>query len=229
MRYIAKGSADQSVPLFIASNAVADGSGLTGLTFESAGLTAYYKRGATGTPTQITLATLANGQAAHSDGGFVAVDGTNMPGHYRLDLPDAAVAEGVDYLIVMLKGAANMVPVSILVELTGPDVHAPAYVGAYSYIKTATTDQYLITVFLNGVPFTGTITSPTLTVIDEDESTVIDGEALAAVAGTPGLLYSAETTERIAAGKTFSVRVNATINGSARVIHCVPGGQNATS
>lgn len=83
------------------------GAGLTGLAFNTASLVAYYVRPG-GSPTAITLATLANAQAAFSSGGFVEVDATNMPGLYMFHVPDAVYATGVDAAVVMLKGATNM-------------------------------------------------------------------------------------------------------------------------
>lgn len=74
----------------------------TGIAFNSAGASAYYER-PLGTPTAITLATLASITTAHSDGGFLEVDATNMPGLYRLDLPDAVVASGAPFATITLK------------------------------------------------------------------------------------------------------------------------------
>jgi hypothetical protein len=87
------------------------GSPLTGLTYQSSGLTAYYIRSG-GTPTSITL----NSQTvsgAYASGGFVAVDNTNMPGLYRIDIPNAALASGVASATVYLRGAGNMNPIRI--------------------------------------------------------------------------------------------------------------------
>lgn len=53
--------------------------------------------------TAITMATLASASAAWSSGGFIEVDGTNCPGLYRFDIPDAAFAAGVDKVIVSVK------------------------------------------------------------------------------------------------------------------------------
>ena len=61
--------------------------------------------------------------SAHSDGGFVEVDATNMPGVYRLDLPDAVCATGVNSVVVMLKGAANMAPLLLEIQLTDFDLN----------------------------------------------------------------------------------------------------------
>jgi peptidyl-tRNA hydrolase len=116
------GSTSQTVRLFIQDTSKTDGSGLTGLVHNTSGLTAYYSKGATGTATSITLATQTAG-GAWSSGGFVAVDGTNMPGVYRLDLPNAAIDSEVE-TIVMLRGAANMAPV--LLRVKGDKVQANA-------------------------------------------------------------------------------------------------------
>ncbi len=117
---IVKGKTSKSVDVLIRDTSSTSGAGLTGLVFNTSGLTAYYHRPGSA-PTAITLATLSGNTAAFSSGGFIAVDGTNMPGLYRLDVPDAALASGVDEVIVMLKGAANMEPVSLEIQLTSVD------------------------------------------------------------------------------------------------------------
>lgn len=120
------GGTDQSIDIFISDADSTTGAGKTGLAYNTASLTCYYRRGHTGTPTQITLATLANAQAAHSDGGFVEIDATNMPGAYRLDLPDALAATGVDKVTLFLHGAADMVPLVARIALMddGADITA---------------------------------------------------------------------------------------------------------
>jgi hypothetical protein len=111
----APGSTSQSIQIFIRDSSVTTGAGLTGLAFNTSSLTAYYVRPA-GTATAITLATQTAG-GAWSSGGFVAIDGTNMPGMYRLDVPDAALASGADSVVIMLKGAANMSPCTAEIDL----------------------------------------------------------------------------------------------------------------
>ena len=102
-------------PIFDSSSTT--GSLLAGLVFNSAGLTAYYNReGAAGAATAITLVTATKGTWTSS--GFVAVDGANMPGWYELHIPNAALASGAKSVSIHLKGATNMVPVPILIELT---------------------------------------------------------------------------------------------------------------
>ena len=74
-------------PIFDSSSTI--GALLTGLVYNTAGLTAYYSlEGVTGAAVAITLATATKGTWA--TGGFVAVDGTNMPGWYELHIPNAA-------------------------------------------------------------------------------------------------------------------------------------------
>jgi hypothetical protein len=119
---IVKGKTSKSIDVFIRDTSVTTGAGLTGLVFNTSSLTAYYHRQGSAAAA-ITLATLASATAAWSSGGFIAVDGTNMPGLYRFDLPDAVLATGVDEVIVMLKGATNMEPVLLEIQLTSVNLN----------------------------------------------------------------------------------------------------------
>ena len=130
------GSTSQTVRLFIQDTSKTDGSGLTGLVHNTSGLVAYYSKGATGTATQITLAT-QTATGAWTSGGFVAVDGNIMPGVYRLDIPNAALDSEVE-TIVMLRGAANMAPV--LLRVMGGKSQANA-VTASTAVVNAIADQ----------------------------------------------------------------------------------------
>ena len=120
-RWIKAGVTDQTIDVFIQDSTSTTGAGLTGLVFNTSGLTCYYRKGATGTPTALTLATQTVG-GAHSDGGFVAVDGTNMPGVYRLDLSDTIVASA-GMVTLYLRGAANMVPLPLEIEVVAADIY----------------------------------------------------------------------------------------------------------
>jgi hypothetical protein len=112
--YVYAGLTSQSIDLFIRDSSSTTGQGLTGLAYNSGSLVASYRKGATGTRTAITLATQTVG-GAFSSGGFVEIDATNMPGCYRLDLPNAAV-DTAGFVTVFLKGAANMVPVALRID-----------------------------------------------------------------------------------------------------------------
>lgn len=112
---VLKGDTSRIEYIFIQNSSLTTGAGLTGLAFNSASLTAYYVR-TQGSATAITLATQTV-TGAFSSGGFVEVDATNMPGVYRLDIPDACFATGVDKVVIMLKGATNMAPVTLEYQL----------------------------------------------------------------------------------------------------------------
>lgn len=131
---IAAGATDQSIDVFIQDSSSTVGEGLTGLAYNSGGLTCYYRRGHTGTPTALTLATLAAITTAHADGGFKEADATNCKGLYRLDLSDAIVAAGVDFVTIYLRGATNMVPSVTRIKLEAPvalaDITDPFFVDA---------------------------------------------------------------------------------------------------
>ena len=114
-KLIVAGATDQTLDIFIQASNVTTGAGLTGLAFNTASLVCYFRKGATGSATALTLATQTVG-GAHSDGGFVEIDATNMPGMYRLDLSDTIVASAGS-VSMMLKGAANMAPVTIELQV----------------------------------------------------------------------------------------------------------------
>jgi len=93
---IAPGSTSQSIELYL---------GATGLTASTSGLSAYYNR-TRSADVQITLVARTIGQAWTS-GGFAEVNASTMPGVYRLDIPDAAVAAGADDVTVVVRGASG--------------------------------------------------------------------------------------------------------------------------
>jgi len=93
---IAPGSTSQSIELYL---------GATGLTASTSGLTARYNRTRTASVSiPLVARTIAQ---AWTSGGFAEVDATNMPGVYRLDLPDAALAVGADDVTVVVRGASG--------------------------------------------------------------------------------------------------------------------------
>jgi hypothetical protein len=122
MRQVAVGSTDQTIDIFVQDSSKTTGEGLTGLAYNSSGLTCYYRKGATGTVTQLTLATQTV-TGTHTDGGFVELSATNMKGGYRLDLSDTMIASEGD-LTIFLQGATNMAPVTIAVDVTAAAVDA---------------------------------------------------------------------------------------------------------
>lgn len=120
-KLIKAGSTDQTIDVFIQDSSSTVGAGLTGLVYNTASLVCYYRKGATGSATALTLATQTVG-GAHSDGGFVEISSANMPGMYRLDLSDTIVATA-GTVTLMLKGAANMaqLPIELQVVSFNPE------------------------------------------------------------------------------------------------------------
>ena len=94
---IVPGSTSQSIEVYL---------GVTGLTASTSGLTATYNR-TRSNRVPITLVNLTYMTDAWVSGGFKEVDAATMPGVYRLDLPDAAVALGADDVTVVVKGAVG--------------------------------------------------------------------------------------------------------------------------
>jgi hypothetical protein len=123
MRIVTKGATSQSLYFDILDSSSALGGRKAGLVYNSAGLIAYYVR-TQGSPVAISLITLAAANSAWASGGFKEVDATNMPGLYRLDVPDAAFATGADSVVITLTGATGMVQVSHLVQLVVVDLQS---------------------------------------------------------------------------------------------------------
>ena len=121
--FILKGSTNVTVDVMLQqdNSGTNPGDPLTGLVFNSSGLVCYYREGATGTVTQLTLATQTVG-GAHSDGGFVELSSSNMPGMYRLDLSDTIVSGANDKATVVISGFADLAPHYINLVLTDFDL-----------------------------------------------------------------------------------------------------------
>jgi hypothetical protein len=107
---IAPGATSQSIELYL---------GATGLTASTSGLSARYNRTRTASVSiPLVARTIAQAWTA---GGFAEVDATYMPGVYRLDLPDAALAAGADDVTVVVRGASgtNGAVISIRLATSG--------------------------------------------------------------------------------------------------------------
>lgn len=109
-----RGTTSKLLRVFVQDSSQTDGRGLAALAFGTSGLAWYYIAEGAATATQVTLATMTVGTWA--TGGFKEVDAINMPGIYEIGVPNAALASG-NSVAMMLRGAANMVPVPIEIEL----------------------------------------------------------------------------------------------------------------
>lgn len=116
-----KGSTSKRMAVFIADSSSTTGAGLAGLAYNTSGLAWYYWREDAGNNggTPVTLSTATRG--AWTSGGFKEIDATNLPGWYEIGLPDAVLASGSYWVVMMLKGAANMAPLPVEIQLVTYD------------------------------------------------------------------------------------------------------------
>ena len=115
-----EGTTSKIVTVFIQDSSSTTGAGLTDLLFNTASLTGYWIAEGDATATQITMATMTIGTWA--TGGFIEVDATNLPGVYQVGIPDVVIdntSEGS--VVVMYKGATNMAPCVLEIELDAID------------------------------------------------------------------------------------------------------------
>lgn len=71
---------------------------ITGIAHTDLTSASYLRQG--GLRVGITLSALGSVNAAFSSGGWVELDATNLPGLYRLDVPDGAFATGAEWVVV---------------------------------------------------------------------------------------------------------------------------------
>jgi hypothetical protein len=126
---IKKGVTSKRIAIFVQNSSVTTGAGLAGLVFNSAGLTWTRWREDAGNTggTAVTLATATRGTFA--SGGFIEKDATLMPGFYEIGIPDAVLATGASWAVMVLRGATNMAPVTIEIQLVDFDPQSGSNLG----------------------------------------------------------------------------------------------------
>ena len=103
---IAPGSTSQSIELYL---------GATGLTASTTGLSARYNRTRTASVSiPLVARTIAQAWTA---GGFAEVDAVEMPGVYRLDIPNEALLGGADDCTIVVRGASGTNGAVITIDL----------------------------------------------------------------------------------------------------------------
>ena len=135
---IAPGSTSQSIELYL---------GVTGLTSSSSGLSTRYNRTRTASVSiPLVARTIAQAWTA---GGFAEVDATNMPGVYRIDIPDAALAAGADDVTIVVRGASGTNGAVMTVKLSSGGLTEAQTAGAVwngvraSYTTPGTFGEYV--------------------------------------------------------------------------------------
>lgn len=109
----------------------------------------YWRQG--GVRVAITLAALTNLNDAYSSGGWKEVDATNMPGWYRLDVPDAALATGADWVVVDLADDIAMTDGALVIALPTYVTLRDAIVAKVIEDQGSITLQQAISVMLSAI------------------------------------------------------------------------------
>jgi hypothetical protein len=108
--------------IFLQDSTKTDGSGKTGLAYNTGGLTCYYKRSNGTTSVAVTLANIST-LGTFVSGGFREIDATNMPGCYEFQPPDAAFASGAKEVTFFFAGVTGLAPrpIKFRIPTVNPD------------------------------------------------------------------------------------------------------------
>ena len=163
---IAPGSTSQSIELYL---------GATGLTASTSGLSARYNRTRTASVSiPLVARTIAQ---AWTSGGFAEVDATNMPGVYRIDLPNESVDVGADDVTVVVRGASGTNGAVMTIKLSSGGLTAAQTADAILNRKldstgdgTDTLNERTVRSALRAMRNKVSVGSGTMTVYKEDDS-----------------------------------------------------------
>lgn len=115
---IPSGTTSKRITVFLQDSSSTTGAGLTGLAFNTSNLVCYSwidtDGNAGGTSQTLATATLGTWTSI----GFKEKDATNLPGFYEFGVPNALIAAGVKWAVIMFKGATNLAPCPIEIEVT---------------------------------------------------------------------------------------------------------------
>jgi hypothetical protein len=131
-----RGKTQFSTPFFFADTTSATGDGLSGVTSASPGLVMEYRRQGQSTWTSVTP------QAGKTLGSYlsrgIVADGS-LAGRYEVDFPDAAYASeaGVEWVELCVRGVANMLATTLMIELDAADYSDPVRLGLTSLPNVA--------------------------------------------------------------------------------------------
>ena len=163
---IAPGSTSQSIELYL---------GATGLTASTSGLSAYFNRTRTASVSiPLVARTIAQ---AWTSGGFAEVDSVNMPGVYRLDIPDAALIAGADDVTIVVRGASSTNGAVMTIKLSSGGLTAAQTADAILNRKldstgdgTDTLNERTVRSALRAMRNKVAVTNGTMTVFKEDDA-----------------------------------------------------------
>jgi len=213
-KIIKAGATKQTVDVFIQDSTSTTGAGKTGLAYNSEGLKAYYRKGATGSATEITLATQTVG-GAYSSGGFVEIDATNMPGLYRLDVPNAAI-DTAGSVSLMLSGATGMAPLPLELQVVAADLEDGVRLGLTALPNAAAgaSGGLLISGSNSGTTTLGALTITGAMSINGTGNVAQTGDSYARIGAPAGASIAADIASiKVDTGTTLTGRLTATRAG----------------
>jgi len=184
MASIFAGLQSQTIDFFIADSSSTTGGGRSGLLWNTASITAYYRKGPTGASTPITLATQTVG-GAWTSGGFVEIDATNMTGDYRFDPPNAMVDTEV-MVTLHLQGAANMAPMIIRIDCRPLPSDVKKWLTVAPLALTSQRVETLVGAMANNVLTAAAINADAIT-----DAKVADDVTIGSVTGAVGSVSAA--------------------------------------
>ena len=163
---------DTDVTTYFTIRTAADGTATTGATITDIDLT--YVRSGSAPAAKADATALASTSATHTDNAAIEVDGTNQPGLYRVDWPDAAFAAGVSEVVLSVKLASSFTE-HLRVQLDAP-VDGPtkaemdsAFSTTDGKIDTVDTEVGAIKTVVDSIlEDTGTTLPATLSTIDSE-------------------------------------------------------------
>lgn len=116
MSFIVDGGTQNFITeVFIQDTGSTMGSGLTGLSSTSPGLTCYYHRNTEVSPVNVPLRSMTVGTYLAS--GFAEISSSLMGGFYQICLPNAAYGTGAQMVSMFLQGASGMLPTPMRFQL----------------------------------------------------------------------------------------------------------------
>jgi len=135
------GTTSLTLSIVVYDTASTTGAGLSGLTHTTSGLILEYRRQGQSTWTQLGVATgLVSKNLGEYVSGGICANGDRV-GRYEIGIPDAAIAAGVRMVEICLRGAANMHPVDIEIELDAVDYQDATAFGLSKFTDVETDTQ----------------------------------------------------------------------------------------
>ncbi len=134
-----KAAADLNITTNVMLYDATNGAPITGLTFESDGLTLSYVREVEADAQTAAKTQTANG--AHDAGGFVEIDSTNCPGLYRIDWHEAAfVATNSRKFVTLVVVCTGVRTLAINVQLVAVPADVTKWIGTAVTLSSSAPD-----------------------------------------------------------------------------------------